>query len=267
MASCVWLHASKTNCKTILILSPDTDVYMIGLPLNCMQDKNIIVQISTFNSREVMVLYMNRMRSALSSDPDLANITRISLSMILQTLFVVTGCDYISFFSGIEKATFLRSFFQHAEFITGATQYTKGSLADTELKDDTHKLGFLAFMRLIGVVYFKKYATAFELDTPESYFKSFISSTTDAEKQHKVWLEELRTSIWPRITYEDDILPTTEALWRHWLRSCWVITMWKQSDRNIMQVADTLLKVASAKKVATLVDAVAEKKKKLYRRM
>ena len=234
----LWLHASKTNCKTILILSPDTDVYMIGLPLNCMQDKNIIVQISTFNSREVKVLYMNRMRSALSSDPDLANITRISLSMILQTLFVVTGCDYISFFSGIGKATFLRSFFQHAEFITGATQYTKGSLADTELNDDTHKLGFLAFMRLIGVVYFKKYATAFELDTPESYFKSFISSTTDAEKQHKVWLEELRTSIWPRITYEDDILPTTEALWRHWLRSCWVITMWKQSDRNIMQVAD-----------------------------
>ena len=87
----LWLHASKTNCKTILILSPDTDVYMIGLPLNCMQDKNIIVQISTFNSREVKVLYMNRMRSALSSDPDLANITRISLSMILQTLFVVTG--------------------------------------------------------------------------------------------------------------------------------------------------------------------------------
>ena len=53
--------------------------------------------------------------------------------------------------------TFLRSFFQHAEFITGATQYTKGSLADTELNDDSHKLGFLAFMRLIGVVYFKKY--------------------------------------------------------------------------------------------------------------
>ena len=79
---------------------------MIGLPLNCMQDKNIIVQISTFNSREVKVLYMNRMRSALSSDPDLANITRISLSMILQTLFVVTGCDYISFLVASERQHF-----------------------------------------------------------------------------------------------------------------------------------------------------------------
>ena len=32
--------------------------------------------------------------------------------------------------------------------------------------------------------------------------------------------------------------PSTEALRRHWKRSCWVIDMWRQADRNTMQVAD-----------------------------
>ena len=31
----LWLHAKKTHCNKILVLSPDTDVYMIGLPLQC----------------------------------------------------------------------------------------------------------------------------------------------------------------------------------------------------------------------------------------
>ena len=34
------------------------------------------------------------------------------------------------------------------------------------------------------------------------------------------------------------MVPSTEALRRHWKRSCWVIDMWRQADRNTMQVAD-----------------------------
>ena len=30
------------------------------------------------------------------------------------------------------------------------------------------------------------------------------------------------------------MLPSTEALFLHWQRSCWVIHMWEQADRNTM---------------------------------
>ena len=107
----LWLHAKQTQCNQILVLSPDTDVYMIGLPLQCTQDKDIIIQISDRNSREAKLLHMRQLIIALSNDPDLASVETTLLPKILQTLFVVTGCDYISFFSGIGKARFLRYFF------------------------------------------------------------------------------------------------------------------------------------------------------------
>ena len=127
----------------------------------------------------IKLLYTKRLIVALSNDPDLANIAAATHSKVLQTLFVVTGCDYVSFFSGMGKATFLRCFFQHAEFIAGETQYTQGSLSETLLDNGAHKQGFLAFLRLIGTVYFKKHATAFESNSPESHFKSFITSSTN----------------------------------------------------------------------------------------
>ena len=30
----------------------------------------------------------------------------------------------------------------------------------------------------------------------------------------------------------NDMIPSDDALWRHWNRSCWVIDMWKQADKN-----------------------------------
>ena len=169
----LWLHAKQTQCNQILVLTPDTDVYMIGLPLQCTQDKDIIIQISDRNSREVKLLHMRQLIIALSNDPDLASVETTLLPKILQTLFVVTGCDYISFFSGTGIAMFLRYFFQHAEFITGSSQYTHGSLSDTLLEDAVYKQGFFAFLRLVGTVYFKKHATAFESDSPQSHFNKF----------------------------------------------------------------------------------------------
>lgn len=234
----LWLHAKKTHCSKILVLSPDTDVYMIGLPLQCTREKDIIVQISDMNSRELRLISMKRLIAALLNDPDLANVAAGTHFQILQSLFVSTGCDYVSFFSGLGKATFLRYFFQYAEFITGESQYTKGSLSDVLLNNDAHKQGFLAFLRLVGTVYFKKHATAFESDSPESHFKSFTTSSTDIEQQHRNWLEDIRQSTWDRINFEAEMVPSTEALWRHWQRSCWVINMWRQADRNTMQVAD-----------------------------
>ena len=38
----LWLHVRKTQYKKILIMSPDTDVYNIGLPLPSIQEKDVI---------------------------------------------------------------------------------------------------------------------------------------------------------------------------------------------------------------------------------
>ena len=151
----LWLHVRNTNSQQILICSPDTDIYHIGLPLQCTQEKQVIVQISAINSRELQLLHLNHLILAMRNDPDLANVDATILPSVLQTLFVTTGCDYTSFFSGIGKATFLRYFFQYASFITGNDSNIKGTLADTALNMQTCSRGFLAFLRLIGTTYFK----------------------------------------------------------------------------------------------------------------
>lgn len=71
----------------------------------------------------------------------------------MQQLYIVTGCDYISYVSGLGKATFLNYFYQHVNFITGGTQ-ADGDLAMTDKL--TMKTGFLALIRLFGTAYFKK---------------------------------------------------------------------------------------------------------------
>ena len=90
------------------------------------------------NSREVQFLDMSALLAAFLNDPDLANIDTTTLSEVMQTLFVCTGCDYTSFFSQIGKATFLRYFFQYAAFITG--RESKGSLLILIWKEKTTRM-------------------------------------------------------------------------------------------------------------------------------
>ena len=77
----------------------------------------------------------------------------------MQTLYVVTGCDYLSFFSGLGKTTLIKCFVQHAEFIASGTDYL-GRFSDISLETDEHDVVFVSFLRQIGTAYFKKYASA-----------------------------------------------------------------------------------------------------------
>ena len=79
-------------------MSPDTDVYNIGLPLPSIKEKEVIIQISTYSARELKFLNLSGLVTALHNDPDLARILREILPKLLQTMYVVTGCDYTSFF-------------------------------------------------------------------------------------------------------------------------------------------------------------------------
>ena len=109
----IWLHVKKLKYEIVLVLSPDTDVYMIGIALESAHHKNVIVQINKYSARELKFLSLLSLKIALENDPDLGLLHSYDLIQILQRIYVCTGCDYVSFFSGIGKATFMR-YFQHS---------------------------------------------------------------------------------------------------------------------------------------------------------
>ena len=229
----VWLHIYKTEQRKVLLVSPDTDVYHVGLPLELgAAEKQVMVQISPFTTRELKIVDLSALQVALRDDPDLSYLPTSLLNSIMQTLYVCTGCDYVSFFSGIGKATFLKHFFGYATFITSGNP--QGTLADTALQGETYEHGYLAFLRLIGTVYYKRYSTAFDYPSPAAHFHQFHTSDTTTLQHHQNWINSIRKTIWERTTYENGNIPSNDALLLHWKRSCWVIDMWRQANANKM---------------------------------
>ena len=103
----ICLHAKF--CKKF-ILSPDTDVYHIGLPLLSLTDE-VIVQLSRPSDKELNLLNLHKL---VQRDPDLAHIPSNDVLTIIHSIFVCSSYDYVSFFLGIGKSYL---FFEKASFI------------------------------------------------------------------------------------------------------------------------------------------------------
>lgn len=107
-------HAYQSKATKILIYSPDTDVCNIGLPLASITScQECIIQISLPHAREQKLVSLNNLQKALDDDPDFAGIPRESLANVFRVLFIVSGCDYVSFFPGLGKAAFMNAFCQY----------------------------------------------------------------------------------------------------------------------------------------------------------
>ena len=232
----MWLHTKQTYCEKVLILSADTDTYHIGCALKTATSKDIIIQLNKISSRELKYLHLTNLLKALANDPDLAHINPTELPQILQTLYVCTGCDYTSFFSRVGKATFLRYFFQHASFITSTytAEATRGTLANVGLENSDFEKGFLAFTRLVGTAYFKLHSSSFQCTSPATHFMSLFNKELTVQEHHSKWLESIRQAIWYRVKFENEEIPSDDALMLHWKRSCWIMHMWQQSDQSAM---------------------------------
>ena len=76
--------------------SPDTDVYHIGLPLLNPVIYDVYVQLSPLTSPEPRLLRLNELHQSLCSDPDLALVPLGLRACVMQTLFICSGCDYVS---------------------------------------------------------------------------------------------------------------------------------------------------------------------------
>ena len=147
------MHASR---QKVLIFSPDTaDVYHIGLVLTQHIPNKVFIQMSKKDSASF--LNLNLLLEALQGDPYLSSITSTLLPQALQSLYVSTGCDYISFFVSIGKFTFLATFFQYASFIASgsdppASISRGGSFIFYEVFDTHKKNGWLSSERPYGYV-------------------------------------------------------------------------------------------------------------------
>ena len=226
----IWLHVINSIGLKKLVLSPDTDVYHIGLLIVAGSSFEVVVKLSPFTALENKYLDMQALIQALRDDPDLAPIPNSLSPAVIQVLFVCTGCDFISFFNGLGKASFLATLFEYSEFICSNSTHTPGTLADT----DPNSNGILSFFRLVGCPYFRKHKAAFlpTYPTPMSLFNSLAKVNQTHVDHHSAWLSFLRERVWSRIKYEEEMIPSDGALVRHWQRSCWVVAVWRQSTQN-----------------------------------
>lgn len=226
----VWLHAKFSSAARVLVFSPDTDVYHIGLAAgmnfgNC----EIIVQLSSVG-RELQLLHMNHLIEAMHHDPSLHSIPRKDLLDVVQMVYITTGCDFTSFFVGLGKVMFLKTFYACSDFISSGTDpATPGTLACR----DPESSGFLSFIRLVGASYFAKHRGAFFSSSAANLYNQLSSQGVSPTEQHQLWYNEIRSKVWERILHEEHLPPTIEALELHWLRSVWVAEYWQQACNQV----------------------------------
>lgn len=139
--------------------------------------------------------------------------------------------DVISYPSsnGVGKVTFAKTLFRFAQFITGDTRIAPGSLADYNPDGN----GFMAFIRLVASSYMLKNQSAFGDTLPPALFASLLadkqSTNTSDSEHHALFYTTIREKIWNRISFEDHLPPSLDALERRWQRSIWVMDYWEQS--------------------------------------
>ena len=91
-------------------------------------------------------------------------------------------------------------------------------------------------------MYFKKHLPSFVSlhghMTPDHLFNS-VDPSFDPHQRHRNWIDKIREVVSDRIQNEEDQVSSYTSLWRHWMRSCWVSTMWRSSHE--MDVYTNLL--------------------------
>lgn len=85
-------------------------------------------------------------------------------------------------------------------------------------------------------MYLKKFWSAFltiyDCETPQQLFQL---ADGPPEMRHHKWIAMIREVVSERIKSEEDRLPSTSALLRHWNRTCWVSQFWTNSIKQDVQ--------------------------------
>ena len=65
---------------------------------------------------------------------------------------------------------------------------------------------------------------------PLQLFNSITGHTI--VQKHELWYGTIRRIVSDRICTEEERMPSYTSLWRHWLRSCWIANMWRNSPNR-----------------------------------
>ena len=63
------------------------------------------------------------------------------------------------------------------------------------------------------------------VDIPFAMYMLFTQSDVAPMQQQNKFIDVIRESVWSRIQFENELLPSFDSLWRHWLRTCLVSNM------------------------------------------
>ena len=119
----------------------------------------VVVQLSNPGDRHLRLLHLHTQIDLIKRDPELTSVSEEYRTGIIQCLYVCTGYDYVSFFVGIGKMSFLNVFFEKSCFIVGE-ESTCRALCSTIFSEISGN-GFLVFLKLVGLAFFKKHSRAF----------------------------------------------------------------------------------------------------------
>ena len=81
-----WCHATQTAAMSVIINSPDTDVYQIGLSVP--DNKEYIVQFNFHHATDKKYIILKQFKRAFHVDPDLHALPRENLNLINNALFI-----------------------------------------------------------------------------------------------------------------------------------------------------------------------------------
>ena len=153
----------------------------------------------------------------VSSNLHLNEMSLNKIGNLLQILFIVTGCDYVSYFKNHPKTPMYNCFFDNINFICKST----GQLCTITLDEtscDSYEHGFISFGYLIGCVYFKGCANCYIKEIPDrsahSLFKHVNKDVSDInnESAFRSWLDEIRKATIKTKKSEEFYLPSYECL-------------------------------------------------------
>jgi hypothetical protein len=269
----ICLHVLKCPCKVVTVFSPDSDVLMVGLltfekwsalGAGAGQEKQIYVQISRSRGEEANqpgIVDVNKLVGVLRRHPDLQTIDERRRVLCIVSLFVFTGCDFVSFFSGVSKKTFLKNFYHEAHFISGATGHgladwdgpwvlsAAGVKEGVKQAEETGQWclavpqelrgAFGSFLRNTGVGYFLRYRARFEQETAP---RSFTTITGGGDMRDltgvSAWVDALRNQTWTASAGEEGNIPSLGALFFHFMRGVLVLRIWDSACTGWMSIPD-----------------------------
>jgi hypothetical protein len=252
-------HVLRCPSSTVTIYSPDSDVLMVGLltfptwsaavgPAPAGK-KQLYLQISRLQgevANQPGIVDVNKLVHLLENHPDLHDIEAGRRVKFLVSPFVLMGCDFVSFFSGISKRQFLKEFFQEAHFINGAAGFTladwDGPLRSTPASmlaaiQRAEKTGqatlavppefggaVIAFLLTIGAAYFQRYKNRMgEESAARSHTTLIVGANPKDALGAEKWLDRLQDKTWTATSSKEENVPSVGALIFHFLKGILVL--------------------------------------------